>query len=63
MVQAPRHSTSVQESMPSAVGVICAGPISFLQTAITSSEPRSVQGGVVQTWRWNLPTGARLNIV
>ena len=37
-------------------------PVASRQAATMSSEPRSQQGVVVQTWRWYLPTGAVLNM-
>ena len=53
MTQAPRHSTSVMVNMPSAlVSPKPWMPVASRQAAVTSSEPRSQHGVVVQTCKW-----------
>jgi len=37
-------------------------PSSLLMVSTMASEPQSLQGVVVQTWRKYLPTGSRLNL-
>jgi len=60
--QAPRHSTSTHDSLPSAL-TWSGAPIVSWQSLISLSAPRSTHGVVPQSWTWNWPTGARLNIV
>ena len=62
--QAPRHSTSSQDSVPAAFSWNWLGWIFSWQTAFRSSEPRSMHGVVPQTWTWaREPTGFSWNWV
>ena len=60
LTQAPRHSTSTRVKRPSGVEWPGVTPSSLEMVSTMASEPQSLQGVVVQTWRKYLPTGSRL---
>ena len=59
--QAPRHSTSSQQNMPSA-RTTRIGPTTRSSTAFMQSDPCNMHGVVPHIWMKCLPTGSRLNI-
>ncbi len=62
--QAPAHSTSSHENLPSADTSNAWAAMRFLQTEMMSSEPRSMHGVVPQTPMWaTVPTGFSWNMV